>query len=320
MELVAPEHRELVSERIRSGYDGAYEHKALHKDGHIVDVEVHGRSVIRGSKSMRLTAIRDITESKEARRLQRKHQEELAHAWRVNTMGEMASGLAHELNQPLCAVLNYANACLQMINRSNDIPDDFTAAVTAITTQAERAGKIIRRIRSLIAKRAPTQSAVDVNRVVADVVETERAEAEQQAIPIVTDLAENLPAVLADNVEIEEVILNLVRNAFDAMIDTPRDSRRVTIKTTLNTDDMIQLSVTDTGKGLPDVGPEGVFDFFFTTKDTGLGIGLSISRSIVESHKGKIWAAPRPDHGATFTFTLPKARSADPGNPHQSTS
>jgi len=252
----------------------------------------------------KLEIFRDITERKEAEEKAREHQSELAHVWRVNTMGEMASGLAHELNQPLCAILNYANACLRMIKRQADESGELIVPIEQIATQAERAGEIIRRIRGLVAKRRPHTSAVDINDIVREVVGMEKSEANLKGITIQTELGEDTPQVLADSVEIEEVILNLVRNAFDAMSDRLVERREVTITTCTTECGEVEICVRDTGKGLAGLG-EQIFDSFFTTKVDGLGIGLSISRTIVELHGGKLWAESNPDCGASFRFTLP---------------
>ena len=254
-----------------------------------------------------LSSGEDITEHREAEEQLREHQAELAHVWRVNTMGEMASGLAHELNQPLCAILNYANACLRMTKRGTDEPDKVTEALEQITAQTDRAGQIIRRIRSLVAKRKPRQSTVDVNGVVREVVEMQKAEASQKGITVRTELAEDLPLILADGVEIEAVVLNLVRNAFDAMSDPALERREATIRTSVSENNSVEATVTDSGKGLLGEDPENIFDLFFTTKADGLGIGLSISRTIIEGHGGRLWAEPNPDCGVSFRFTLPVA-------------
>jgi len=248
--------------------------------------------------------VKDITERKQAEEKAREHQSELAHVWRVNTMGEMASGLAHELNQPLCAILNYANACLRMMKKDVDVSGELFDPIEQIASQAERAGEIIKRIRGLVAKRKPQTSAVDINGIVMEVVEMEKAEASHKGIIVRTEPGEDLPFAFVDSVEIEEVILNLVRNAFDAMSDSSIERREVTIATCMTKDGYVEICVRDTGKGFAALG-EQIFDSFFTTKIDGLGIGLSISRTIVESHGGKLWAEQNPDCGASFRFTVP---------------
>jgi PAS domain S-box-containing protein len=260
-----------------------------------------------GTFNRALVILADVTDRKEAEEEARRHQSELAHVWRVNTMGEMASGLAHELNQPLCAILNYANVCLRTIKGQSDPAEDMTEAIEEIASQTERAGQIIKRIRGLVAKRRPHTMPVDINQLVKEVVELEKNEAIVKKITVRTALGKNLPTVMADRVEIEEVILNLVRNAFDAMSDAALERCEVTI-TTRKKKGMLEICVRDTGKGIGAVG-QHIFDSFFTTKTEGLGIGLSISRTIVELHGGKLWAEDNADCGASFKFTLPLEQS-----------
>jgi len=247
----------------------------------------------------------DITECKQAEKQIWQARVQLEHTSRLVTVGEMASGLAHELNQPLCAIQNYAGGCRQMIRRKAANSTKLTDAVDQIARQAERAGDIIRRIKTLVSKCEPKRSAVSINDIVREVVSLEKSEAYQKNIIVETKLAENMPLILADKVEIEQVLLNLVRNGFEAMSGTVIDRRQLTIQTSMIGDDAIEVAVRDTGKGLSKEDVEKIFDFFFTTKPTGLGIGLSLSRTIIEAHGGSIWAEPNPDCGTIFRFTLP---------------
>jgi PAS domain S-box-containing protein len=250
--------------------------------------------------------IKDITERKNVEQQVQMHQTELAHAWRLNTMGEMSTGMAHELNQPLCAVLNYAQACSRLVKDKEQLNvNQLDDALEQIITQTTRAGEIIRRIRQLVGKREPEVLPVDINNISREVLDMETSEAKQKSIALQTQLDENLPSVLADRIEIEQVILNLVRNAFEAMNQTEDGQRYLTIQTTRTDEDKVMIAVKDTGKGLSPDEAEKVFDSFFTTSPNGLGIGLSISRTIIEAHNGHLWAESNPDRGATFKFTLP---------------
>ncbi|MHC4743281.1 MAG: PAS domain S-box protein, partial [Planctomycetota bacterium] len=293
----------------KKGLAKPYEVAISREDGREVHLLISPQPIFdeEGDFKGSLSILTDITDRKKAEEKARRHQSELAHVWRVNTMGEMASGLAHELNQPLCAILNYANACLRIMKTRTDITEDMTESIKQVASQADRAGQIIKRIRSLVAKRKPQTSAVDINYIVGEVVELERGEAGKMEVTVRTKLGEDLPHVLADSVEIEEVILNLVRNAFDAMIDPTVERREVTIITRKTKGRFVEVCVKDTGKGFAAFG-EQIFDSFFTTKPDGLGIGLSISRTIVELHGGKLWAEENPDCGASFKFTLPAKR------------
>ncbi|MHC4270912.1 MAG: PAS domain S-box protein [Planctomycetota bacterium] len=250
--------------------------------------------------------VKDITERKKAEQQVQIHQTELAHAWRLNTMGEMSTGMAHELNQPLCAVLNYAQACSRLVKDKEQLNfNELDEALEQIITQTTRAGEIIKRIRHLVGKREPEMMPVGINEIVREVLDMEASEAKQKSIFWQTRLDKHLPSVMADRIEIEQVILNLVRNAFEAMSHIEPSDRRLTIQTTKTDGNKVMIAVSDNGKGLSSEDIEKVFDSFFTTSPNGLGIGLSISRTIVEAHNGHLWAEPNTDRGATFKFTLP---------------
>jgi len=248
----------------------------------------------------------DITARKEAEEQLRRTRADLEHTARLITAGEMASGLAHEINQPLCAILNYANACLRGVKTGEFNQAKITDVLDEIASQADRAGEIIRRLRRLVSKREPKQLSVNVNEIVQEVVDLEQAEAYHNSIVVVTELAEDLQPILADNIQIEQLILNLVRNAFEAMADTPPEKRRVTIRTGTAESGTIEVVVCDTGGGLSEEAADHMFDSFYSTKDDGLGVGLSLCRSIVEAHGGRISAESNQDGGATFRFTLPR--------------
>ncbi|MBL7152596.1 MAG: PAS domain S-box protein [Phycisphaerae bacterium] len=247
----------------------------------------------------------DITERKQAEEQLWRTRAELEHVSRLITAGEMASGIAHELNQPLCAILNYANALLRAIKGGRIKEDTLTVALEDIASQTNRAGEIIRRLRALVKKRGPRRSSVNINEIVEEVIKLEQAEALEHGVVINTELADDMQLVIADNIQLQQVILNLVRNAFEAMAETPRENRRLTIRTTAVEGGRIQVAVCDNGKGLSEDTAERMFDSFFSTRDDGLGVGLSLSRSIIQALGGKIWAEPNADCGATVRFGLP---------------
>jgi len=275
------------------------------KDGQISFCSVDAAKI---SEDRFLGFVKDITERKKAERQIQQHRAELAHSWRLNTMGEMSTGMAHELNQPLCAVLNYAQACSRLVKDKEHLNfSELDKSLEQIITQTSRAGEIIRRIRQLIGKRETERAPVNVNSIVKEVLDMESAEAGQKNVTIETMLDEQLPLVFADRIEIEQVVLNLVRNAFEAMSHQEPDQCRLTIRTTKADDSKVMVEVADTGKGLSSEEKEKVFDPFFTTTPGGLGVGLSISRTIIEAHYGRIWMESNPGEGAAFKFVLPVA-------------
>ncbi|MHC4264698.1 MAG: PAS domain S-box protein [Planctomycetota bacterium] len=305
-DILAPESQQAGKDHFNKVINTGYASDEMlykTKDG---DLGYWNVDAVKISEDRFLGFVKDITERKRAEQQVQMHQTELAHAWRLNTMGEMSTGMAHELNQPLCAVLNYAQACSRLVKDNEQLNSEkLDDALEQIITQTTRAGEIIRRIRQLVGKREPEVMPVDMNNIVREVLDMETSEAGQKHIELQTQLDEHLPSVLADRIEIEQVILNLVRNAFEAMSNTESDERRLTIQTTKTNENKIMIAVRDNGRGLSPDETEKVFDSFFTTSSKGLGIGLSISRTIVEAHKGHLWAESNPDRGATFKFTLP---------------
>ena len=248
-------------------------------------------------------ALRDISEKRQAEARIKHHEAELAHVARLSTMGEMAAGLAHEINQPLAAIAAYADGVAVRLKNGAIETDQLKAVVGNIASDAHRAGEVIRRLRRFVRNREPDRTPVDVNSLVLDVAQFVASDATQRQIQVHLKLAEQLPLALTDAIEFQQVLLNLVRNGFDAMTDTPSVDRSLTIRSETS-GKMIEISVEDQGHGLPSETTEQVFEAFFTSKEDGLGMGLAISRSIVESHGGRIWATPTSS-GATFHFTLP---------------
>ncbi len=264
----------------------------------------------KGNPIAMMGVIRDITERKQAEEEAQKHQEELLHMSRLSTIGEMASGLAHELNQPLCAAMNYANACLHTVRAGNTNTDKLIENMEAVAKQTKRAGEVVNRIKDFIRKREPRQTTVDINKLVKGISVFVHSDIHKNKVNLNLALAEELPPLLADPVQIEQVLLNLVLNGIDAMADVEMENRRLTIQTKMGTGHSIEVAVSDTGKGASAENTEKMFDSFFTTKPDGLGIGLSMSRSIINFHKGRLWAKANLDCGMTFRFTLPVAGSA----------
>ncbi len=252
---------------------------------------------------------RDITEQKRAEEQTRRHLSELAHVSRLSSMGELTSALAHELNQPLASILSYAQACLRLLRSGNADTSELQAALRRVERNTERAGQIIRHLRDLARKGEPQRTSVHVNYLVREIYRLLRPEARQQQITLLLDLAPDLDPVELDNIQIQQVILNFVRNGIDAVNASPSEKREIVIRT-CRSDDGIEIAVSDTGTGIAPEVAERVFEPFVTTKPHGLGIGLSISRSIVDAHGGRLWATPNAERGTTFHMFLPGGEDA----------
>jgi len=253
--------------------------------------------------------VEDITEFKQIELREREHQAELAHYARLSTVGEMAFALAHELNQPLCAIASSAKAALRMMKSGDWDSNELLEAMDEAGAQAEQAGEIIRRTTKLVRKKEPHRSRVNIENIIDEAITLIEHEAQLKGITIQqVEPSEKLPMLEADAIQIEQVLLNLIHNSFDAMENVNKSKKQVTIEVLVDKDDTVQVAISDTGEGLPAENIDMVFEHFFTTKSEGLGMGLSISRSIIEAHGGRIWAEHNPAGGATFRFTLPAGR------------
>jgi len=249
---------------------------------------------------------REIAAHAAAEQRARQRLNDAAHAERLSTMGEMVSGLAHELNQPLTAIAAYAQVCRHRLRASKDKHrDQLLEAAEQIAEQADRAGQIIRHLRDFVRRADSQRAAVDINEPVRDILVLLEVDARLRDVRLETVLDDSLPRVNVDRVQIEQVITNLVRNAMEAAEEVPRGLRAVTIRTTAKADGAIEVAVEDTGKGLPTKDVGRLFRPFYTTKENGMGLGLSISRSIIEAHGGRLEAVSNAERGATLRFTLP---------------
>jgi PAS domain S-box-containing protein len=247
----------------------------------------------------------DITELKQVQEQVRRHERELAHVDRLSLMGELASSLAHELNQPLGAVVNYAQACLGMVRSGGGDTDKVITALQETVDQARRAGDIIHRIRDFVQKDTRWFRCLALLAVVNDVRDFIRAELRGKHVSLVIQIKGPLPKVLADRIQIEQVLLNLIFNAMEAMQAADTAHRQIIIVLRALGSDKVQVTVSDNGPGIDAADAEGLFRPFFSTKSHGMGMGLAISRSIIEAHSGRLWAGPGAERGAVFHFTLP---------------
>jgi C4-dicarboxylate-specific signal transduction histidine kinase len=248
---------------------------------------------------------RDITVRKQTEWQEQQHREELAHVTRVATLGELTASLAHEFNQPLNAVLNNAQAALRFLNREQPDMAEVEAALEDIARDGKRASAVIQRLRSFLKPGLVHPEAVDINGVIHEAVALIQNELLSRRITARFDLAPDLPPVRGDRIQLQQVVLNLLLNAMEAMKQPAKTSPEIHLKTGQEGPDQITVSLKDNGKGLSSEELAKIFDPFWTSKAEGLGLGLTISRSIISAHNGKMWARPNADRGVTFLFTLP---------------
>ncbi len=252
-----------------------------------------------------VVVFRDITERKEAEEKTLQHQQQLAHVARLSTMGEMVSGIAHELNQPLTAITMNARACLRMLDSSQTAPEACSDVMEKIADEAQHAGEVIRQIRHFIRKEQPERRPVRISDMVYEVLQLVRTDVRQVGVQVKLDLDPDFDRVLAQDIQIEQVILNLVRNAIEAMAEMPPGIRQLVIASEQKGPDEVQISVSDTGPGLSQEEKQRLFMPFVTTKPQGLGLGLSISSGIISAHDSMLVVESEPGKGATFSFRLP---------------
>jgi PAS domain S-box-containing protein len=282
-----------------------FEYRMVAADGNVVWLRDLVTVVVEGDRATHLRGVMvDITKRKQAEEAVRQAQADLAHVNRVTTMGELAASLAHEIKQPIAAAMTNANTCLRWLTRAQPDVAEARAAASRIVKDATRAADIISRIRLLFKKAASQRELVDINDVIREMIVLLRNEATRYSISIRTELAEDLPKVLADRVQLQQVFMNLMLNGIDAMKDV-NGVGELRIQSQRDESDQLQVLVSDTGIGLPPEQADQIFNAFFTTKPEGTGMGLPISRSIIESHGGRLWATANSGRGATFHFTLP---------------
>jgi len=325
-ELIGYPIEMLVPERFRShhiGYRRSYFDDAqarpmgagrelfgLRKDGSEVPIEI-GLNPIQTSEGLFvLASIIDISERKQAELEAARRRNEMAHLSRVTTLGELSGSLAHELNRPLGAILSNAQAAQRILaNGDADLPE-IREILDDIVSEDKHAAEVLRRLRLWLKKGEVQQRPVRTNKVVQDVLKLIRTDLISQNVTVATELARNLPAVTGDPVQLQQVLVNLVVNACDAMADCNIPERQLLICTGIeNGGGAVIVSVTDRGGSIPQEQMEQIFEPFFTTKEKGMGLGLSVCRTIIAAHRGKLWATNNPDRGATFHFTLPIAAS-----------
>jgi C4-dicarboxylate-specific signal transduction histidine kinase len=248
--------------------------------------------------------LRDITESKRASEKLQKTQAELAHLSRITTMGELAASIAHEINQPIAAMVTNGNAAMRWLSHNPPDLEGAEEALGCIVRDANRAAQVIWRIRSLLAKTPTPMVELNVNDVIREVMALTAFESSRRGASVATELADNLPVVNGDRVQLQQVLLNLIMNSLDSLNSVTDRTRELRIKSS-QTEDGVLVQVLDSGRGWEKEHAARIFDPFFTTRKDGIGMGLTISRSIVETHGGRLWAESGKPHGAIMNFILP---------------
>jgi PAS domain S-box-containing protein len=309
LQRVHPEDAVYVKQAIESasinGKDSEHEYRLVMPDNSLkyVHVVAHALSDTSGEAEF-VGAVMDVTERKRAEEALREAQANLARVSRVTTMGELTASLAHEVNQPIAAANTNAHTCLRWLAADTPNVEEARAAAMRIVKDGKRAGEIIARIRVLFKKGSSQHELVDVNEAIEEMIVLLRGETARYSISVRTELPPDLPKVMGDRVQLQQVMMNLFINSVDAMKEVA-GTRELLIKSRRAENKQLMVSVSDTGVGLPPQQAEHIFNAFFTTKPHGTGMGLRISRSIIESHGGRLWAADNSPRGATFCFTLP---------------
>jgi C4-dicarboxylate-specific signal transduction histidine kinase len=247
----------------------------------------------------------EMAERQRAEDAYREAQAELARVTRMSALGALAASISHEVNQPLAAVVTNADACMMWLSSDPPNLEEARTAVECIAQQGTRASDVVRRIRAMFTKSAPEKTKVQVNELIREVIALVQAEASRNQVAIQAELASDLPVAMGDRVQLQQVIMNLILNAIEAMSAITDRPRRLVIRSESPASDEVLVAVQDSGIGIDPKDDKRLFDAFFTTKAQGMGMGLSISHSIIEAHGGRLWATANGDYGATFQFTLP---------------
>jgi PAS domain S-box-containing protein len=305
----------LIERMANEDRDFDFEHRLLLPGGAIKHLHVRTHRIRFETREVEIVgAVMDVTAARKAEEALRRAQTELAHANRVATLGELSASIAHEVNQPLTGIVTNGEAAIRWLSRELPEKEHAVRAVTRLINEAHRAGQVIRRIRDLSKKAEPEMSQIDINSLVEEVVRLVHVEAFGQLVSVRPQLASGLPPVRGDKIQVQQVLINLVMNGIQAMAPITGRARILAIRTEQRGADQVLVAVEDVGVGIEPENLDRLFGAFYTTKPDGMGMGLSISRSIVEAHGGRVWATRNPGPGMTFQFTLSAHREGTPGS------
>ena len=305
--------RDMVDRASQGARDIEFEHRLVMPDGGLKHVRILAHATTGTSDRAELIgAVMDITATTHAQEALQEAQAELAHVTRVTTLGELTASIAHEVNQPLAGIVLNAEASLRWLDQEKPDMNELREAVARVAKDAQRANDVIRRIRALAKKATPEMAPVDMNDIINDALLLVQRQVLNQRVDLQLQLASGLPPVRGDRVQLQQVFINLVINGLEAMTTVTERPRILAIRSQLTDGDQVLMAVEDTGIGIDSDNANRLFSAFYTTKRNGMGIGLSISRSIIEAHGGRIWAVKNEGPGTTIQFTLPAVREAKP--------
>ncbi|MEN7529377.1 MULTISPECIES: AAA family ATPase [unclassified Cupriavidus] len=315
LERMHPEDRDDVNLKVETAIQDMapiqVEHRLVRKDGSVRYVVAVGKPLqVDGENFDYVGTVSDVTERRKAEDSVQSAQSELARVTRATTVGQLTASIAHEINQPLMSIVSNAGASLRWLAKNPPNLENAREGIEEIATAGQRAGAMIRSLQDLTRKNKPVLAPVDLNRTISQILAIARMEIDRRNVSLRLHTAANLPPTFGDAIQLQQVILNLVLNAVEAMGDMTDRPRILEISTETSGDDMIELAVSDNGAGISAVMEDEVFEPFYTTKESGMGMGLSISRSIIEAHGGKLRARRRTPHGSVFSFTIPLRRES----------
>jgi PAS domain S-box-containing protein len=301
--------RDLAEKMSTKSDDFELEHRIVMADGSIKNLRIVVHAVMgeAGGRQF-IGAVMDVTSFKEAQERLRKAQAELAHAARLSTLGELAASIAHEVNQPLMAIVTNAESCLLWLTREQPNCEKAREAAERIVKNGHRAGDVVKSIRALVRKSDAEMVALDINQVIGDTLDLMQSELRRRGISLETRLTSPLESIKGDRTQLQQVIVNLIMNAIEAMDTFPTSARTLRVVSEFDEKGDVFASIEDTGPGIAAGLLERIFDPMFTTKPTGLGLGLSICHSIIDGHAGRLWVVPNPIGGSIFRFCLPSIR------------